>query len=68
MIEKLNKNIKKLDIWDMACTKIAIMFFVMFLFAVWPAFREFTLSIGSFVLFLGWVIFAIRPLSRFFSK
>lgn len=68
MIEKMNKNIKKLDVWDMACTKLAVMFFVMFLFTVWPAFRDFTLSIGPLVLFFGWVIFALRPLSRFFSR
>lgn len=68
VLNKLNKNIKNLDMWDMACTKLAVMFFVMFLFVAWPNFQKFTLSIGPFVLFVGWVIFAIRPLSRFFSK
>ena len=68
MIKKMNKNIKKLDVWDMACTKLAVMFFVMFLFVVWPTFRDFALSLSSLVLFLGWTIFAIRPLTRFFSK
>ena len=68
MINKLNENIKKLDMWDMVLTKLAIAFGIMFLFSIWPAFRNFVQSIGSFVLFLGWIIFAIRPLSRFFSK
>jgi hypothetical protein len=26
MIKKFNENIKKLDMWDMACTKLGIMF------------------------------------------
>lgn len=68
MIEKFNKNIKKLDVWDMACTKLAVMFFVMFLFVAWPTFRDFTDSLGSMVLLIGWILFAIRPISRFFSK
>lgn len=68
MLNKLNKNIKNLDMWDMACTKLAVMFFVMFLFAVWSPFKEFVLSVNPTFLFLGWVIFAIRPLSRFFTK
>lgn len=64
----MNKNIKKLDMWDIACTKIGVMFFVMFLFVIWPDFRDFTLSLSPLILFLGLIIFAIRPLSRFFSK
>jgi hypothetical protein len=68
VINKLNENIKKLNMWDMACTKTAVMFFVMFLFSIWGGFRDFVLSINPWVLFLGWVIFAVRPLSKFFSK
>lgn len=68
MIKIINKNIKKMDIWDMACIKMAVMFFVMYLFAIWEGFRVFILSINPLVLFAGWVIFAARPLIRFFSK
>ncbi|MDD4026599.1 MAG: hypothetical protein PHO75_00230 [Candidatus Shapirobacteria bacterium] len=68
MINELNKKIKNLDTWDMACTKLAVMFFVMFLFSVLPAFRDFIQSTNYWIFFLGWVIFAIRPLKRFFYK
>jgi hypothetical protein len=68
VLNKLNENVKKLDIRDMACTKIAVMFFVMYLFSVWVGFRDFILSINPWVLFLGWVVFALRPLKRFFRK
>jgi hypothetical protein len=68
VLNKLNKNFKKLDMWDMACTKITVMFFVMYLFSVWGGFRDFVLSVNPVVLFLGWVVFAFRPLSRFFKK
>ncbi|MFA5750136.1 MAG: hypothetical protein WC895_02855 [Candidatus Shapirobacteria bacterium] len=68
MINELNKKTKNLDMWDMACTKIAVMFFIMFLFSVWPTLRNFIQSTNPWILFLGWVIFAIRPLKRFFKK
>lgn len=68
MLKMINRNMKRLDIWDMACTKTAVAFFVMFLFSVWTGFREFVLSTSSFILFLGWIIFAIRPILKFFSK
>jgi hypothetical protein len=66
LINKLNKKVKNMDMWDMACVKTAVMFFVMFLFSVWPAFRNFIQSVNPWVLFFGWVVFAIRPLKRFF--
>jgi hypothetical protein len=64
----LNEKIKNMDMWDMACTKTAVIFFIMFLFSVWGAFRNFVLSINPWILFLGWIVFAIRPLKRFLSK
>jgi len=68
VINELNKKTKKLDMWDMACTKITVMFFIMFLFSTWSSFRDFVLSTNYWVFLLGWIIFAIRPLKRFFSK
>ena len=67
MLNKLNENMKKLNMWDMAYTKLAVGFFVMYLFSVWGGFRDFILSVNPLVLLLGWVVFAIRPLSRFFK-
>ena len=68
MVTELNKKTKNLDMWDIAFVKIAVMFFVMFLFSAWVEFRNFVLSINSWILFLGWILFAIKPLFRFFQK
>lgn len=68
MINILNKKIKNMDMWDMACTKIAVTFFVVFLISVWPAFTHLIQSTNPWFLFFGWVIFAIRPVKRFLSK
>ena len=68
MINELNKKTKKLDMWDIACTKIAVMFFMVFLFSIWSSFRDFILSTNYWIFFLGWIFFAIRPISRFFKN
>jgi|GEM_PF-4165843 hypothetical protein len=68
MINELNKKTKKLDMWDIACTKLAVMFFIMFLFSVWSAFRDFVQLSNYWIFLLGWIIFAIKPLKRFFLK
>ena len=67
-MNELNKKTKKLDIWDMACTKLAVIFFVMFLFSVWSGFRNFIQSTNYLIFLLGWRFFAVRPIKRFFSK
>ena len=68
MMNKLNKKIKNLDTWDMASTKLAVMFFIMFLFSFWSTFRDFVLSVNPWIFFLGWVIFAIKPIQKILSK
>jgi hypothetical protein len=68
VIFKLNEKVKNMDMWDVAFTKMAVMFFVMFLFSVWPSFRNFIQSVNPWIFFLALIIFAIRPLKRFFSK
>lgn len=68
MIIKLNNKIKNLDMWNMACTKLSVIFFVLFLISLWPDFRNFILSVNPWILFLGWVIFAIRPLKSYFRN
>jgi len=68
MITMLNKKIQSLDIWDMAFTKLGIMFFMMFIFSVWGGFRDVVLSINPWILCLVWIIFVIKPLKRFLSK
>jgi hypothetical protein len=68
VFRKLNTKVKNLDMWDIACTKLAVMFFIAFFFSVWVGFRDFVLSINPWILFFAWVFFAIRPLKRFFRK
>jgi hypothetical protein len=39
MMEYFNKRIKKLDVWDIALTKLSVLIFALFLVGVWPALR-----------------------------
>lgn len=65
-MKNLFAKTKNLDFVDIAFTKLAVMFFVMFLFASWPTFRLFVESVNPLYLLIGWLIFAIKPLARFF--
>lgn len=63
----LNKKNKNLDVLDMAFVKLAVMFFIMFLFSTCSIFRDFVQHTNPAVFFVAWIIFAIRPLLRFFK-
>jgi len=69
MIEDLNKGVKKLDIWDIALTKLTVVAGVLFLITIWPALMDLVLSVKSPWYFLvAFVIIAIRPTYRFYIK
>jgi len=63
----LSKNTQKLTVTDIAFTKLAVMFFVLFLFSYWPGFRFFVESTNPVIYLFGWIIFALKPLYRFFK-
>lgn len=60
----VNNRIQKLDIWDMACTKLAVAAFVLMLVKFWPVLT----ALDWYWYALVWLIVAIRPLYRFFRK
>jgi len=65
-MKNLFARTKNLSFWDIAFTKLAVMFFVMFLFAAYQPFRLFIQSINPTYLLLCWIIFALKPLFKFF--
>lgn len=63
----LTEKTKNLGVLDIAFTKLAVIFFVVYLFSVWPGFRLFIDSINPFVFLFGWIVFALKPLYKFFK-
>jgi hypothetical protein len=67
-VGKLDKKVEKLDTLDIALTKWSVATGVLFLITVWPALLELVLRVHW-----GWylgvaILFAIRPMKRFWGK
>jgi hypothetical protein len=65
MIKKSKKCLKKLNLCDVWCIKTGSAFFVLFLIAVWPAFRDLVMRVHW-----GWflaitVILMWKPFMKF---
>jgi len=67
-IEKLNKAIKKMDVWDMALTKLAVAAGVLFVIGIWPAAMTWVHSVNPWYFLIAMVVFALKPWSRIFGK
>lgn len=63
-MKKLNKNVKKMDIWDVKLTKLSTIAFVLFLITVWSGLHDLVIQ-AHWGWYLGaMVILAIRPMKR----
>lgn len=63
-----DKQIKKMKTMDMALVKLGSFTFIMFLMGIWPAFKDWTLSVNPWY-FLGFTALAAIFVSyRIFKK
>ena len=63
-----NKNMKKIDIWDMALTKLTVVAGVLFLVTIWPAFMSWVQSVNPWYFLIVFILAAARPVYRFYLK
>ena len=68
MTSYFRQKVKNMEVSDIALTNLAVMFFMMFLFNVWPAFADFVKNSNYLVFMIPWIVFAIKPMIRYFSK
>ena len=68
MIKDLNKKVKKLTVCDIGLTKLAVAAFVLFVITIWPAAMSLVHSVNPWWFFVAFVVFAIKPFSKFFMK
>jgi hypothetical protein len=67
MCKWLDKSIKKMKWYDISFVKMAVFFMTLFLFAVWPAFRDLVLQVEWFwYLGLG-IVFTIPVMVKIFK-
>jgi|TARA_B100002003_G_scaffold140637_1_gene130094 hypothetical protein len=63
-MKKMNKRMKKLDIWDMALTKLTVLVGTLFILTIWPAAMDFVVSVNPWWFLAAFVVFAARPMVR----
>lgn len=68
MIKQWNKNIKKLDFWDVGLIKLCVAAFVFFVITIWSAAMTWVQSVNPWYFFIAFVILAVRPFYRFYLK
>ncbi len=62
------KQMKRIDVYDIALTKLTAVAFILFIITVWPAAMDLVHSI-HWGWFLGaFIVFAARPVYRFYIK
>ncbi|MFH1290723.1 MAG: hypothetical protein ABIH92_04925 [Nanoarchaeota archaeon] len=67
-MKALNKKVKKLDSWDISLIKLSTVAFILFLLSVWPAAMVWVLNTDFWWFLIAFVVFAIRPFMKYFSK
>ena len=68
MIKKLNKKIKKLDMWDIALTKLGAASIVLFIITIWKPGMQWVQSMNPWWFLIAGLVFASRPLYKIYQK
>ena len=67
MIKEMNKNVKKMTVWDIGLTKLSVAAFVLFVITIWPAAMDWIHSVNPWYFLIAFVVFAIKPFSKFWK-
>ena len=67
-IKNLNRKIKKLDMWDIGLIKLAVAAAVIVILRLWSAADNWLSAINIWWIVLAFVVFAIRPLIKYYGK
>ena len=64
----LDKNVKKLDTWDIALIKLSVAAFVLFIITIWTAAMDWVHSVNTWYFLIAFIVFVIRPIYRAYIK
>ena len=62
------ERVRRLDVMDVSLIKLSVAAAVLFLVAVWPALMKLVTSVNPWYFLVAAVIFAARPLYRFWGR
>jgi hypothetical protein len=60
------KNVKKMDLYDIGLIKLSVLAFVLFVLTIWPSALNLALSLNPWIYFVAFAILAVRPFYNFF--
>ena len=67
-MEKLNKNLKKMDIWDIGLIKLSVVAGTFFLLTICVSVMVWVQSVNTWYFLVAFVILCARPFYRFWIK
>jgi len=62
------RALKKIDVLDMALTKLSVAIFILFLITIWPAAMIWVQSVNPWYFLIALIIIAARPVYRCYIK
>jgi len=62
------KRVKRMDVWDIALTKLSVAAAILFIITIWPAAMNLVQSVNPWYFLIALIIFAIRPIYRVYIK
>jgi hypothetical protein len=62
------KVVKKIDVWDIALIKMAVLAFTLAIVALYPSFYVWVQSINPWVFVIAFILFITRPFYRIWIK
>ena len=65
-MKELNKNVKKMDFWDIGLIKLATAAFVLFVITIWSAAMTWVQSVNTWYFLIAVIILGARPFYKFY--
>lgn len=67
-MKNLNKDIKKMDVGDIALIKLSVVAFTLFIITIWSAAMNWVHSVNTWYFLIAAAIIGIRPFYRYWIK
>ena len=67
-MKDLNKDVKKMDVWDIGLIKLAVVAVTLFVITIWSTAMDWVHSVNTWYFLIAAVIIGIRPFYRYWIK
>jgi hypothetical protein len=67
-MKELNKKVKKMDVWDIALTKLSVVAATLFVITIWSGAMDWVHGVNTWYFLIAAAIIGARPVYRFWIK